>query len=435
MKIEKLEIRALQGVGERLRRHLSDDGGHGEPVALGLVSRSSPANAVILRGFVPVHRDELAASGHGSAWSYRQTMKVVAEAAKQGAGVFILHRHLGRGAPRLSTVDERSLREMLGLQDHLYPEMLLGSVVFSEDWQAWGRARFRGVAFEINRARWLGPSIEKLPKPPPVVRERAKRHDVLWGAEGTGKLRGATVGVLGVGGGGSHVLQQLAHAGVGRLIGVDDDVLEETNRSRVVGTRPSDIGKDKLLAMKRLVRDAGDDAIFMPVRERFPSAAAIRLLASCDVLVSCLDTLHARKDVMEFAWQHAIPLVDIGLTIAPSKPGPGVAAIGGQVFVGMPGGSCMWCEGLLSTQRLELEKGNDGYVRGGGAAQVVSLNGVLASQAVTEVLNLLTGFLGEKAVSPRFVYDGREVFRPSAAAQSRPCPICATVGFGDVAWS
>jgi hypothetical protein len=34
--------------------------------------------------------------------------------------------------------------------------------------------------------------------------------------------------------------------------------------------------------------------------------------------------------------RHAIPLVDIGLTIDPADPPPGVRAIGGQVFIGCP---------------------------------------------------------------------------------------------------
>ncbi len=255
----------------------------------------------------------------------------------------------------------------------------------------------------------------------------------MWGEAGEGALRAARIGLLGVGGGGSHEVQQLAHAGIGTLVGVDDQHTELSNRSRMVGTRPNDVGRLKLTAMKRLVADAGEDTVLVPVAERFPSRRAITELATCDLLISCVDTLHARKDIMEFAWQHAIPLIDIGLTIVPRRPGPGVLAIGGHVFIGVPGGRCMWCEGILSDARLAAELDEDGYVRGKGEAQVVSLNGLLASQAATEALNLITGFWGETELPPaRLVFDGRSL-RP-AVGPARPCELCTRTGVGDVVW-
>jgi hypothetical protein len=57
----------------------------------------------------------------------------------------------------------------------------------------------------------------------------------------------------------------------------------------------------------------------------------------------------------------------------------------------------MWCCGFLSKEKLDAELAglNRNYFENrAGEAQVVSLNGVVASQAVTEVLQLLTGFGG-----------------------------------------
>jgi tRNA A37 threonylcarbamoyladenosine dehydratase len=49
------------------------------------------------------------------------------------------------------------------------------------------------------------------------------------------------VGVVGLGGGGSHVVQQLAHLGVGKLVPVDDDIVEEKNLNRLVGGTAEDV--------------------------------------------------------------------------------------------------------------------------------------------------------------------------------------------------
>jgi tRNA A37 threonylcarbamoyladenosine dehydratase len=46
------------------------------------------------------------------------------------------------------------------------------------------------------------------------------------------RLSSATVAIVGLGGGGSHIIQQLAHLGVGHLVGIDHDRAEDSNLNR-----------------------------------------------------------------------------------------------------------------------------------------------------------------------------------------------------------
>jgi len=55
-------------------------------------------------------------------------------------------------------------------------------------------------------------------------------------------LANARVGVVGVGGGGSHMIQQLAHIGVGTILVADPDVVEDRNLNRLVGAGWWDVG-------------------------------------------------------------------------------------------------------------------------------------------------------------------------------------------------
>ena len=59
-------------------------------------------------------------------------------------------------------------------------------------------------------------------------------------------LSGLTVGILGLGGGGSHVVQQLAHLGVGGYVIADPDLIDETNLNRLVGGTRADVDTNEL---------------------------------------------------------------------------------------------------------------------------------------------------------------------------------------------
>src|SRR5260370_36729390 len=86
-----------------------------------------------------------------------------------------------------------------------------------------------GSALEL----WL-PRVEKLARPANVD----PRHDRLvrgFGATALARLRSASVGVVGNGGGGSHVIQQLAYLGIGNFVLVDGDRAEGSNLNRLVG--------------------------------------------------------------------------------------------------------------------------------------------------------------------------------------------------------
>ena len=69
---------------------------------------------------------------------------------------------------------------------------------------------------------------------------RFERQVRLFGKEGQERIKNAHVAVIGAGGIGSHVVQQLAFLGVGCLTIIDSDDLEETNKNRLIGSRYDD---------------------------------------------------------------------------------------------------------------------------------------------------------------------------------------------------
>ena len=254
--------------------------------------------------------------------------------------------------------------------------------------------------------RWYGVAISNWPAADDAVTKPRdpifQRQALVVGGPGQEILAGARVAVVGLGGGGSHVVQQLAHLGIGEIIVIDPDRVETTNRHRLVGLTRLDVWlkRRKVDVMYRLVQRIGNGSRCRRIAQKVPEPVAVEAIKQADIIVGCLDNLHARLDLQELSWRFLIPYVDIGVSIRAvegcGESDPRVS-IGGNVITLIPGGFCLWCCGFLSDEKLALERNgpNRSYFQNRtGEAQVVSFNGVVASQAANEVLQLLTGFAG-----------------------------------------
>lgn len=404
-----IELRAPLGIGEEVKKIVFRPGHH-EYVALGLVSHARLGNrdTLFLRHLFELpeaaYRQE---TGHGAAWNGAAMIPAITDAIEETLGIVIFHAHNHDGPTQLSDDDQVNSGRMVPMFRARVPARPHGSIVLS-------RTHAAGCILMPNApapttmidVRWIGASIVdwKSKQPAPLAPSPGDfdRQLLVVGQDGQDALARARVAVVGLGGGGSHVVQQLAHAGVGEIICIDSDRASTTDRHRLVGLTRFDVWlrRKKTVVMRRLVRKIGLSRHFHTVHEPVPGPAALTALKTADVIVGCVDNLHARADLQEISWRFLIPYVDVGVSIRaiedPGPDGPHVA-IGGNVQVLMPGGFCMWCAGFLSEEKLnaELAGPNRNYFQNReGEAQVVSLNGTVASQAVTEVLQLLTGFRG-----------------------------------------
>ncbi len=415
--MNSVELRVPLHLVERLFDAVRPLGGN-ERVAFGLVAAAATPRRMLLllRDVIPAPEEAYLEPGtHGARWSGRFTLAVLNRALAESCGVVIFHMH-GFGNPvRLSPDDEESGAEQLELFARVQPDRPHGSVVIGEATAA-GLFHINGklVRPDRFRLRLLGSFLEdrenRSVDPAPVDDEAFARQILLVGSRGQHRLRGATAAVVGLGGGGSHVVQQLAHLGIGRILGIDHDVGDETNRSRMIGLMKSDVRESRLKAdvLADLVARIDLGTEFVPIRAKLPSHEAVQAIRDADVMVGCVDNYRARADLQALAWRFLIPYIDIGLIIDPEQrhhPDRRDNWIAGNVYTVIPGSTCLWCTGFLTRAKLDAETGgrDPSYVRDSpGAAQVVSLNGVLGSQAATEVLQLLTAF-GERPGDSRLL--------------------------------
>ncbi len=258
-------------------------------------------------------------------------------------------------------------------------------------------------------------------------------------------IKGAKVVVIGQSGGGTHVCLQLAQHGIGNICGIDDDHVDDGNRFSGIGFSERDVAErtEKIAALRKHIRRLTRKVQYSGLKKRVPEQLTLNVLKQADVIVGCVNNLHARADLQEIALRYAIPYVDIGLAIstdAATDEFPAIRAISGNIFTYVPGQACMWCTGFLSKEKLAKETGGRGRpyleTKDGADSNVLSFNGVLASQAVNDVLNLLLGFSKDPDQAIYRKYDGLEgTMRIWDVRRSDTCEACATyLAAGDPTW-
>jgi hypothetical protein len=232
---------------------------------------------------------------------------------------------------------------------------------------------------------------------------RLNRQSFL-GPDSDAILNAATIGIVGLGGGGSHVAQQAAHMGIGGYANVDPDIIEETNTNRLIGGTLADVAasRPKVEIAERLIRGLNPKARIVNVRDSWH--AAVDDLKLCDVIIGAVDSFKEREQLERFARKHLIPYIDIGMDV--HELGKKGFLVSGQVILSMPGAPCMRCCRFITDERLEQEAKL--YGAAGSRPQVVWSNGVLASTAVGLLTQILTPWYPNP---PNFVfldYDGNK---------------------------
>lgn len=199
------------------------------------------------------------------------------------------------------------------------------------------------------------------------------------------------IGVVGLGGGGSHVVQQLAHLGFRNFVLCDDDFICESNLNRLVGGSCADVRAKRLKAFiaERNIRKLHKICNIISPGSKWEDMAED--LLGCDLIIGCVDTFGGRRDLEAFCRRHLIPYLDVGMDVH-ELPSGGFE-VNGQVILSMPGKPCMHCMGFLNETVLGQEAAK--YGAGGDKPQVVWSNGVLCSAAVGVAVDLVTDWSGK----------------------------------------
>jgi hypothetical protein len=211
-----------------------------------------------------------------------------------------------------------------------------------------------------------------------------------------------TVGIPGLGGGGSHVVQQLAHIGFQNYVLYDDDSVEESNLNRLIGAEVADSLAEtpKLHLAKMMIYGLQPQASVQGFAGKWQDHP--EPMRECQIVFGCVDSYKGREELEIACRRYLTHYIDIGMDVhGKDKP-----VIGGQVILSSPGGLCMRCMGFLTDEKLGQEAAR--YGNAGARPQVVWPNGVLASTAVGLAVDLVTNWTRNHRSHAYLVYDGNE---------------------------
>lgn len=185
------------------------------------------------------------------------------------------------------------------------------------------------------------------------------------------KLASSSVAIVGCGGLGGYIAEELARIGVGRLVLIDGDRLEVSNLNRQIMATELNIGQWKVDAAQERLRTVNSEVRVDVVKGWFEEDRGAELFLEVDLVCDALDSLPARVGLERVCHEMALPLVFAS-----------IAGWFGQLGVSLPGD--------LSVSKLFGRKRVDRGVEStwGNPAFTPA---VLASLSVAEGVKILVG--------------------------------------------
>jgi molybdopterin-synthase adenylyltransferase len=267
-----------------------------------------------------------------------------------------VHIHPG-GFPEFSDVDEDNERALLqAIRNRNGPQIHFVALLWTrEAWRA--RVRSGETPHEAQAARHVLVTSRPLQifmdnSVAAADDEMFSRQAAAFGVPFVKQLQSLRVGVIGAGGTGSPTITLLARAGIGEMIIVDGDQLEESNLNRVRGASARDIGKNKAHILQDFIHSLSlptKTVAFEGLIDRDPEA--IDAISSCDFIFGCTDDQIGREVLNTAVYVFALPYVDLGLggQVANGLNGqPYLRYHHGRVSTILPEeGECLFCQGVI----------------------------------------------------------------------------------------
>lgn len=329
---------------------------------------------------------------------------VIGQAIEARSGLLFIHSHpKGVGDAGLSPLDRDSFSALAKDLAPMFDGPFAAAVVHDGVWAAdvWDGSQLR----PIDKIWAVGRTLSLLSDggATPLSELDARQKDALGKVHD--RLRGLDVALVGSGGLGSPIAEQLVRMGVHRVLIFDNDVLDTpSNLRRVFGAALSDLrgtkAPRKVDVVGRHLRQLGFDTIVETMFADVRSETSFRRLLDTDVVVSATDT-HGSRAVMNYLGVgYFLPVIDVGVRAA-SKEADLLAGLFAEVRTLTPTTPCLWCLGTIKGEVIRAENlpraegerlKHEGYLPDGfgdPAPSVAALTVTASGLATSALLTLL----------------------------------------------
>jgi molybdopterin/thiamine biosynthesis adenylyltransferase len=295
-----------------------------------------------------------------------------------------------------------------------------------------------GVPVRLESLRVIGRNLVTLRPAPRAVgasAERFARQVLMFGRVGQQILRELTIAVVGAGGGGSLLAEMLAHLGVGRIVVVDYDIVDETNLSRIAGATNADVGRLKIDVVRDLIERVDPTIEVDAFYGDIAYVDDARRLRDCEFAFLATDNILSRYAFNLVCHQYLIPGIQVGAKVTGDATG-GIELIHAMERPVTLAGPCLECAGAIPEDELAREQLSpeerraQAYVDGTDAEEieepsVITLNSVATSLAATDFLLMATGLMPETTTLDASAYYPQERELRGRLARQRPeCRFC-----------
>jgi molybdopterin/thiamine biosynthesis adenylyltransferase len=372
---------------------------------------------------------------------------------ERGQEPVLVHSHPFTTLPSFSGRDHEVFKRYHDWLGPLYPERSLGFMVVGQGglettvYERLADDDREDLNVEVI-GDWKAEHKMDYPTPESTTTEiDAKRYDRTvraLGKDGQAQLADTKVAVVGIGGLGSMIVEQLARLGIRNFVLIDPDEVEESNLPRIYGATDVHIGRPKTEVVKQHLWKINPETDIETYCDRVQNVAE-DTLPECDVIVGAVDRVNARSYLNEFAIKHMQYYLDAGVVIktiedkADENDGEQIDEELGIVQTVVPGvNGCLSCLNRHDPERARLERLSEealreeidrGYIESDimtPQPAVTPLNGVIAAQTSRILAKLVTGYADPPDLLQYRGLEGK--VEPIMTHQSSSCIVCGKRG-------
>lgn len=391
---------------QTLKQHLYPGYGK-EAVAIALCGRhkTKEQTKFLIHELIPIPYDQcMTREPLLVNWSIKIIIPYLEKASRRGLAILKIHSH-PTGLSIFTETDNVSDKELFesvfGWMEDDEPH---ASAIMLPEGKIFGRIFHLDLSYHPidkisivgdNLSFWFNSQHEK-------THEFEKRTAQTFGEGTTQKLNQLKIAIVGCSGIGSPLIEQIVRLGVGHVVLIDPDRIEEKNLNRILNSTMQDAKEQqyKVDILSKAIEKFGLNTKVTTFNQNlYDSKESLKAIADSDILFGCVDSVDGRHLLNQLATFYLIPYFDLGVKLVSDGLG-GISQIVGSVHYLQPGGSSLRTRGMYTHEELRAssmlrsnieeykKQKKSGYIVDVDvdSPAVISINMYIASMAVNEFL-------------------------------------------------